>query len=210
MANESFQEYKKLVNEIANGMEQVKQLRASSSSGNQERVLETMLTSYEEALLILNEIAPEGQDQSMMISSSDPPDRVLETILTSYEEAPFLNEIAPEGQDQSMISSSSDPPDSSVTHSLKKRRLLPMTTMLVRADSGVVPDDGYSWRKYGQKEILGSRYPRDYFRCAHLYHQKCLASKQVQRSDDDPNIFEVKYRGTHTCMRPAPVPPPLE
>lgn len=22
------------------------------------------------------------------------------------------------------------------------------------------PDDGYTWRKYGQKEILGSKYPR--------------------------------------------------
>ena len=22
------------------------------------------------------------------------------------------------------------------------------------------PDDGYTWRKYGQKDILGSRYPR--------------------------------------------------
>lgn len=22
------------------------------------------------------------------------------------------------------------------------------------------PEDGYTWRKYGQKEILGSKYPR--------------------------------------------------
>ncbi|KAL0539785.1 hypothetical protein IC582_024003 [Cucumis melo] len=22
------------------------------------------------------------------------------------------------------------------------------------------PDDGFTWRKYGQKEILGSRFPR--------------------------------------------------
>ncbi|KAF8113781.1 hypothetical protein N665_0045s0025 [Sinapis alba] len=60
-------------------------------------------------------------------------------------------------------------------------------------------DDGYSWRKYGQKEIHGSSNPRGYFRCTHRFTQKCLAQKQVQRSDKDPSIFEVKYLGNHTC-----------
>lgn len=27
-------------------------------------------------------------------------------------------------------------------------------------NTDVPPDDGYTWRKYGQKEILGSSYPR--------------------------------------------------
>uniref|UniRef100_A0A9I9DKG1 WRKY domain-containing protein n=1 Tax=Cucumis melo TaxID=3656 RepID=A0A9I9DKG1_CUCME len=76
------------------------------------------------------------------------------------------------------------------------------------------PDDGFTWRKYGQKEILGSRFPRGYFRCTHqkLYH--CPAKKHVQRLDDDPHTFEVTYRGDHTCHMSAtapsaPPPPPL-
>lgn len=26
----------------------------------------------------------------------------------------------------------------------------------------IPPDDGYTWRKYGQKDILGSKFPRYY------------------------------------------------
>uniref|UniRef100_A0A7N0UFB5 WRKY domain-containing protein n=1 Tax=Kalanchoe fedtschenkoi TaxID=63787 RepID=A0A7N0UFB5_KALFE len=74
----------------------------------------------------------------------------------------------------------------------------------------IPPEDGFTWRKYGQKEILGSRFPRAYFRCTHqkLYH--CPAKKQVQRLDDDPDTFQVTYRSDHTChlSATAPGPPP--
>ncbi|KAL5706869.1 WRKY Transcription Factor [Ranunculus cassubicifolius] len=63
----------------------------------------------------------------------------------------------------------------------------------------IPPDDGYTWRKYGQKEILGSLYPRGYYRCTHKSFYGCDAKKQVQRLDDDPNTFEVTYYGNHTC-----------
>jgi len=37
-------------------------------------------------------------------------------------------------------------------------------SMKIKANGGtgleVLPDDGYSWRKYGQKEILGAKHPR--------------------------------------------------
>ncbi|XP_027155032.1 WRKY transcription factor 55 [Coffea eugenioides] len=76
----------------------------------------------------------------------------------------------------------------------------------------IPPEDGYTWRKYGQKDILNSRFPRSYFRCTHQKLYQCPAKKLVQRLDDDPNIFEVTYRGDHTChlSSTAPsVPPPL-
>ncbi|VFQ82031.1 unnamed protein product [Cuscuta campestris] len=60
-------------------------------------------------------------------------------------------------------------------------------------------DDGHSWRKYGQKDILGANHPRAYYRCTHRYMQGCMAKKHIQRSDADPSIFEVTYKGTHTC-----------
>ncbi|KAF7830857.1 WRKY transcription factor 55 [Senna tora] len=75
------------------------------------------------------------------------------------------------------------------------------------------PDDGYTWRKYGQKEILGSNYPRAYYRCTHQKLYECPAKKQVQRQDNNPDIFAITYRGDHTChmSSTAPsssVPPP--
>ncbi|CAL0327461.1 unnamed protein product [Lupinus luteus] len=59
--------------------------------------------------------------------------------------------------------------------------------------------DGYSWRKYGQKDILRAMYPRGYYKCTNRNVQGCLATKQVQRSDEDPTIFEITYTGMHTC-----------
>ncbi|XP_072982483.1 uncharacterized protein [Typha latifolia] len=88
----------------------------------------------------------------------------------------------------------------------KKRKTLPKWTSKVCISSGGgaiegSPDDGYSWRKYGQKDILGAKFPRGYYRCTHRNAHGCLATKQVQRSDDDPSVFDVTYRGHHTCVR---------
>ncbi|XP_022147296.1 probable WRKY transcription factor 46 isoform X2 [Momordica charantia] len=88
---------------------------------------------------------------------------------------------------------------------LKKRKLLPRWTEEVKVCSGTAPEgplnDGYNWRKYGQKDIHGANFPRCYYRCTHRHVRGCLATKQVQRSDSDPNIFEVTYRGRHTCSQ---------
>jgi hypothetical protein len=62
-------------------------------------------------------------------------------------------------------------------------------------------DDGLSWRKYGQKDILGAPYPRAYFRCTHRHTRGCQATKQVQRTDADPLLFDVVYHGVHTCAQ---------
>ncbi|KAL3328140.1 hypothetical protein AABB24_035664 [Solanum stoloniferum] len=66
-------------------------------------------------------------------------------------------------------------------------------------ESSDLVDDGHAWRKYGQKQILNSTYPRHYFRCTHKYDQKCQASKQVQKVQDNPQRFRTTYYGHHTC-----------
>ncbi|XP_024026045.1 WRKY transcription factor 55 [Morus notabilis] len=70
----------------------------------------------------------------------------------------------------------------------------------------IPPDDGYTWRKYGQKEIMGSKYPRGYYRCTHQKLYDCPAKKQVQRLDHDPSTFEVIYHSHHTCHMSATAP----
>ncbi|XP_031117579.1 WRKY transcription factor 55-like isoform X2 [Ipomoea triloba] len=76
----------------------------------------------------------------------------------------------------------------------------------------IPPEDGYTWRKYGQKEILGSRFPRAYYRCTHQKLYSCPAKKQVQRLDDNPFMFQVTYRSNHIChmsaTAPSSAPPP--
>ncbi|PRQ59647.1 putative transcription factor WRKY family [Rosa chinensis] len=74
----------------------------------------------------------------------------------------------------------------------------------IRLDEGSL-DDGFSWRKYGQKDILGAKYPRGYYRCTNRNIQGCLATKQVQRADEDPMIVKITYQGRHTCTQAASV-----
>ncbi|GJM99043.1 hypothetical protein PR202_ga16105 [Eleusine coracana subsp. coracana] len=86
----------------------------------------------------------------------------------------------------------------------KKRKMTEKMKNQVKVSSaggGETPvDDGHSWRKYGQKEILGAKYPRGYYRCTYRHSQGCAAMKQVQRTEEDPTIFNVFYLGTHTCV----------
>ncbi|PWZ05484.1 putative WRKY transcription factor 53 [Zea mays] len=84
----------------------------------------------------------------------------------------------------------------------KRRKGLPRWTAKFRvpeASLEATPDDGFSWRKYGQKDILGAKFPRGYYRCTYRAAQACAATKQVQRSDADLCVFDVTYQGEHTC-----------
>ncbi|XP_078180920.1 WRKY DNA-binding transcription factor 70-like isoform X1 [Carex rostrata] len=62
-------------------------------------------------------------------------------------------------------------------------------------------DDGFTWRKYGQKEIFSAKYPRSYFRCTHKYDEHCQATRQVQQSEQQPGKYEITYIGEHTCKQ---------
>nr|QFI57397.1 WRKY2 [Glycyrrhiza glabra] len=59
-------------------------------------------------------------------------------------------------------------------------------------------DDGYNWRKYGQKQVKGSEYPRSYYKCTHL---NCPVKKKVERAPDG-HITEIIYKGQHNHEKP--------
>eukprot|EP00854_Cymbomonas_tetramitiformis_P007824 gene7824-9292_t len=61
-------------------------------------------------------------------------------------------------------------------------------------------DDGYNWRKYGQKHVKGSKYPRSYYKCTQA---GCHVKKKVERSDSG-QIKESVYKGVHTHPPPQP------
>ncbi|PWA69847.1 WRKY domain-containing protein [Artemisia annua] len=62
--------------------------------------------------------------------------------------------------------------------------------------------DLWSWRKYGQKPIKGSPYPRGYYRCS--TSKGCSARKQVERNRTDPNTLIITYTGEHSHPVPSP------
>ncbi|XP_061365179.1 WRKY transcription factor WRKY24-like [Gastrolobium bilobum] len=59
-------------------------------------------------------------------------------------------------------------------------------------------DDGYNWRKYGQKQVKGSENPRSYYKCT---YPNCPTKKKVERSIDG-QITEIVYKGTHNHPKP--------
>ncbi|KAJ0965369.1 hypothetical protein J5N97_026507 [Dioscorea zingiberensis] len=58
-----------------------------------------------------------------------------------------------------------------------------------------IPSDEFSWRKYGQKPIKGSPYPRGYYKCSSA--RGCPARKHVERAVDEPGMLIVTYEGEH-------------
>ncbi|XP_073135823.1 probable WRKY transcription factor 14 [Henckelia pumila] len=70
-----------------------------------------------------------------------------------------------------------------------------------RHSGEVVPSDLWAWRKYGQKPIKGSPFPRGYYRCSSS--KGCSARKQVERSRTDPSMLVITYTSEHNHPWPT-------
>ncbi|KAF8414338.1 hypothetical protein HHK36_002339 [Tetracentron sinense] len=66
--------------------------------------------------------------------------------------------------------------------------------------NGAPSEDGYNWRKYGQKQVKGSEYPRSYYKCT---NPNCQVKKKVERSHEG-HITEIIYKGAHNHSKPPP------
>lgn len=77
----------------------------------------------------------------------------------------------------------------------KMRRKLrePRFCFQTRSDVDVL-DDGYKWRKYGQKVVKNSLHPRSYYRCT---HSNCRVKKRVERLSEDCRMVITTYEGRH-------------
>ncbi|PSS11367.1 WRKY transcription factor [Actinidia chinensis var. chinensis] len=64
-----------------------------------------------------------------------------------------------------------------------------------------VSSDVWCWRKYGQKPIKGSPYPRSYYKCSSS--KGCQARKQVEKSPSDPQMFVITYTADHCHNQPT-------
>ncbi|KAJ0520747.1 putative transcription factor WRKY family [Helianthus annuus] len=59
-------------------------------------------------------------------------------------------------------------------------------------------EDGYNWRKYGQKQVKGSKKPRSYYKCS---YPECPSKKKVEK-DLNGYIAQVIYKGKHNHPMP--------
>ncbi|KAJ6830061.1 putative WRKY transcription factor 41 [Iris pallida] len=176
------QDLNQLLRVLAQGQEKTRQLEASLDEPSTAQVCKSLAQQIESTFHTAISMMAEGSQQQLVRADSPP----------SAGDSPHS-----EGSDRVFK-------DYERMEMCKRRKSMPRWSRQVRvcsAGGGTEEPlvDGYSWRKYGQKDILGSMYPRGYYRCTHRNTKGCLATKQVQRSDEDPSIFDVTYRGLHTC-----------
>ncbi|XP_009610329.1 putative WRKY transcription factor 57 [Nicotiana tabacum] len=102
----------------------------------------------------------------------------------------------PEKSTASGGSSASRPPSdtaSKVKKKGQKRIRQPRFAFMTKSEVDHL-EDGYRWRKYGQKAVKNSPFPRSYYRCTNT---KCTVKKRVERSSEDPSIVITTYEGQH-------------
>ncbi|KAL2330513.1 hypothetical protein Fmac_018094 [Flemingia macrophylla] len=169
---------RKAIEELVRGHDRAKQLRSivngicsddGSATPFAEQLMKEVLMSFTNSLLFLNNTI-----------TSESPDVQLSD--------------SPKSED----SQESNCKSSTVKERrgcYKRRR----TEQTWEKESEVPIDDGHQWRKYGQKEILNAKFPRNYYRCTHKFDQGCQATKQVQKVQEDPILFKTTYYGIHTC-----------
>ena len=152
-------EQKTLIGELIHGMELAKQLKGhlseASSFQTREFLVQKILSSYEKALLILNwsgsVIHPQQAGNNNIRVTVGIPESPL-----SMNGSPMSDDFDASPKDGQTRSDAS-----------KKRKTMPRWTdqVKVSSENGLEGphEDGYSWRKYGQKDILGAKYPRFVF-----------------------------------------------
>jgi WRKY transcription factor 1 len=63
-----------------------------------------------------------------------------------------------------------------------------------------IVNDGYRWRKYGQKLVKGNPNPRSYYRCSSV---GCPVKKHVERASSNPKVVLTTYEGQHDHEMPG-------
>ncbi|KAL3851408.1 hypothetical protein ACJIZ3_013290 [Penstemon smallii] len=123
--------------------------------------------------------------------------------LEDSENSPHNSGDSPVSNDKKIASTSSFKRS---RRAIQKRvvsvRIKDIEKLKMRGDQmSAPPSDSWAWRKYGQKPIKGSPYPRAYYRCSSS--KGCPARKQVERSRVDPEMLVVTYACEHNHPWPA-------
>lgn len=185
MGENSCWEREVVITELTKGKELMLQLQKHFDPMKQgvcQYLAAEILSSYDKAMSLLNGTALSG----MMMSKGK---EIIHSTPSSS--------TAPQLESPHLLADSSTKSCHRPSN-YRKRKMLERRKEYVEARPGeeVPPEDGLSWRKYGQKVISGSKYPREYYRCA---RRCCGATKMVQRIETGPLTFEITYGGSHSC-----------
>ncbi|XP_059648789.1 probable WRKY transcription factor 57 [Cornus florida] len=141
-----------------------------------------------------------AENQALMPESSSAVAPPVHTGLACGGDAsmsnPSVSSSSSEDPPEKSTASGGKPPSetaSKVRKKGQKRIRQPRFAFMTKSEVDHL-EDGYRWRKYGQKAVKNSPFPRSYYRCT---NSKCTVKKRVERSSDDPTIVITTYEGQH-------------
>ncbi|XP_021757515.1 WRKY transcription factor 22-like [Chenopodium quinoa] len=147
----------------------------------------------ENTMLIFNE---ELEPLNHSISSKSPNNIVDSSVLMNFDV--YTSSPTREPKEKATGVSYVHAP---ATISKRRKNKHKIIKVVQQAGADRVESDKWNWRKYGEKVIKGSPYPRSYYRCS--YTGGCLARKQVEQSISDPGSFLITYMEEHSHPYPT-------
>ncbi|XP_062218789.1 probable WRKY transcription factor 27 [Phragmites australis] len=135
--------------------------------------------------------------QPSHLPTPPPPQQQQQPVVTTGDVAPQTRAAPASALAREQPSGRQLP--SGVPRSKRRKNQVKKVVCHVPADGS--SSDVWAWRKYGQKPIKGSPYPRGYYRCSSS--KGCAARKQVERSRTDPNTFILTYTNEHNHAAPT-------
>ncbi|KAJ4874639.1 putative WRKY transcription factor 57 [Raphanus sativus] len=137
------------------------------------------------------------------VATTATPDPIPASPRSSSVAAAASSVVSTSNNPSATSSSSEGPMDNSSTKTpeapkkekkqAQKRIRQPRFAFMTKSDVDNL-EDGYRWRKYGQKAVKNSPFPRSYYRCT---NSRCTVKKRVERSSEDPSIVITTYEGQH-------------
>ncbi|XP_058099311.1 probable WRKY transcription factor 49 isoform X2 [Magnolia sinica] len=164
--------------------EPMEESHANSSDGSEDELIRELLDDESPFFLL-----PKSIESQPSISMGPVRSRLLSTIYSG----PTIDDIKNALSTPNRPTGTDDHKTSRSTVLTSEKGLSKMEnkyTLKIKSSGDGMADDGYKWRKYGQKSIKNSPNPR----CT---NPRCSAKKQVERSTEDPDALMVTYEGLH-------------
>ncbi|KAL3835719.1 hypothetical protein ACJIZ3_010455 [Penstemon smallii] len=138
-------------------------------------------------LSLLNMMSSHAQSHGQFLQLDQKPSNGYMGLISSMENNPSLGM-----ENNQAIGNENDAKPSKKKGEKKSKK--PRYAFQTRSQVDIL-DDGYRWRKYGQKAVKNNKFPRSYYRCT---HQNCDVKKQVQRLSRDEGVVVTTYEGMHS------------
>ncbi|KAI3815776.1 hypothetical protein L1987_15458 [Smallanthus sonchifolius] len=174
-------DHKRVVTELTQGKEFAMQLKIhldnpSTSREFQEVLIHNILESYNKSLslLITHGLNPNGSNNESHLQPGRGITRMGSQVLFS------------DSQCKELVDREFDDPNHKDLSAKRKCSMKKWKNQVqIRGDMGVEEalDDGYNWRKYGQKDIFGAKHPRATLRFGLFTEEAWLIGARMYRTD---------------------------